>query len=638
MEIKYIKKRYVSLVVFIVVIFVLFISRLVNWQIINASYYKLKSLQSHSYVLKTEPVRGEILDRFGNGLAVNSIGYRLVLDDFNLTRGQESNCIHKILDLINYLKIDWNDNLPIILVNNEFMFDEDNQEGIKHLKKEISVSNPDDPMSYINFFKKKLNCGNMSNKTLRDICSIYYSTRVNPVVSDNIDERSMNILSEFNVPGFRIEATTKRYYPYGDLAAHILGFTGLMSSEEYEKYKDDGYKLNSTIGKSGIEKLYENKLRGSGGSKAFHFSKEGVVTNSEIVVQSQPGNSIVLTIDANLQKAAQDALETNVKSAASKGTGSTSGAAVAIDVKTGEILAAASYPGFDLSKYHEDKSYRKDLYNDSKLPLLNRSINGAYPPGSTFKTLIAAAALQEGLLNKLDETINCSGSFNYYTGYRLRCTGVHGNANLLRALARSCNVFFAELGRRLGLSNIDKYAKEFGVNGKTGIELNESPGTLGSLEKNSNYKSDSSQSAIGQGGVAITPLQLAKIIAGIASGNNFKTHIVKKIVNYTNTEDIEVFPSEFEKINISEENLDLVRKAMREVVLTGLATDFRSYPVEVAAKTGTAQTTGTDHTTFVCYAPYSDPQIAISVIIANGKYGGLSKAVARSIMNAYFKV
>ena len=155
MEIKYIKKRYVSLVVFIVVIFILFVSRLVDWQIINASYYKLKSLQSHSYVLRTEPVRGEILDRFGNGLVVNSIGYRLVLDDFNLTKGQESNCIRKILDLINYLKIDWNDSLPIIVVNNEFVFDEDNQEGIKNLKKEISVSNPDDPMSYINFLKKK---------------------------------------------------------------------------------------------------------------------------------------------------------------------------------------------------------------------------------------------------------------------------------------------------------------------------------------------------------------------------------------------------------------------------------------------------------------------------------------------------
>lgn len=638
MKIRYASKRFISLVVLIFGIFIVFTCRLVNWQIINSDYYKLKSLQSHSYILNTEPVRGEILDRSGNGLAVNSVGYRLVLDDFNLPKDDVSGCMFKILELINYLKIDWNDNLPILIENGEFKFDESNPGAIESLKKEIPAENPSDPNSYIEYIKKKIKCTNLKSKNLRDVCSIYYSTRSNPTISDDIDERKMIIISEFNLPGFRVESTSKRYYPMESIASHILGFTGLMSAEDYEKHKEEKYRLNSIIGKSGIEKLFENELRGFGGQKAFHFSKEGIVTGSDDVVKSQPGNSVVLTIDSEIQKVAQDALEANVKAAVSRGArGCTSGAAVAIDVKTGEILAAASYPNFNLLKYHDDRQYRNDLYNDPKIPLLNRALNGAYAPGSTFKTMISAAALQEGLLNGLKETINCSGSFNFYSGYRLRCTGVHGNSNLLRALARSCNVFFAELGRRLGLGNIDKYAKEFGVAGNTGVELSESLGTLGSLEKNSKYKSDASQSAIGQGGVAITPLQLAKIIAGIASGKNFKTHLVKKIVNYVNTEDVKVFPVEFEKINISDENLDMVRKAMREVVLTGLATDFRNYPVEVAAKTGTAQNSGDDHTTFVCYAPYSDPQIAVSVVVANGIYGNISKAVARSIMDAYFK-
>lgn len=638
MKIRYVSRRFISLVVLISGIFIVFTCRLINWQIINSDYFKLKAMQSHSYILNTEPIRGEILDRSGKGLAVNSVGYRLVLDDFNLPKENMSNCISKILELMNYLKIEWNDSLPIILEDGNFKFDENNPEALENLRKEIPAKDPSSPDSYIEYMKKKIKCENLTSKNLRDVCSIYYSTRNNPTISDKIDERAMVIISEFNLPGFRVESTSKRYCPMGNIASHILGFTGLMSAEEYKKYKEENYKLNSIIGKSGIEKLFENELRGFGGQKAFHFSKEGTVTSSDDVIKAKPGNSIILTIDSDIQRAAQESLEANIKAAVSRGaSGCKSGAAVAIDVKTGEILAAASYPNFDLSRYYDDKEYRNELYNDSNHPMLNRALSGAYPPGSTFKTFISAAALQEGLLGGLEETINCSGSFNFYTGYRLRCTGVHGKSNLLRALARSCNVFFAELGRRLGLSNIEKYAKEFGVAGNTGVELSESPGTLGTLEKNSKYKSESSQSAIGQGGVSITPLQLAKIIAGIASGKNYKVRLVKKIVNYLNSEDVKVFPTEFENINISEENWNMVRKAMREVVLTGLATDFRNYPVEVAAKTGTAQTNGDDHTTFVCYAPYSDPQIAVSVIVANGKYGNLSKAVARSIMDAYFK-
>ena len=639
MKALYLRRRFISLIVLICIIFVVFISQLVNWQIINTGYYKIRALHSHSYVLKTNPIRGEILDCNGVGLAANSVGYKLVLDDFNLPKGKEAENISKMLDLLDYLRIDFNDSFPIILENGKFIFDESKQSEIENLKKQFPAKNTSDPNSYIECIKSKINCENFQNsKNLRNMCSIYYSTRVNPVVADNIDAKAMCIISEFCIPGFRVEIFSKRYYPFSDLASHLLGYTALMSAEEYEKYKEKNYPMDAYIGKTGIEKLFEHVLHGLGGQKAFHFSREGTVTGVEDVVESKPGNSVMLTIDSNVQKAAQESLEKNIQAASSRGAkGCVSGAAVAINVKNGEIIASASYPSFDLERYSADKSYYNELCNDKRLPLLNRALSSTYPPGSTFKTLISLASLQEGVLNGLDETINCSGSYNYYSGYRLRCTGHHGSSNLLRALAKSCNVFFAELGRRLGLANIVKYANELGVSGKTGIELPEADGTLGILEKYSQYKSEASQSAIGQGAVSITPLQLAKIVSGIASGKNYKVHLVKKIINYTNSEDIEVFPTEYEDINVSEESLDMTRKAMREVVLTGLATDFKNYPVAVAAKTGTAQNAGDDHTTFVCYAPFDDPQIAVSVILANGRYGNLSKAVARDIMNAYFK-
>lgn len=636
LKILYLKKRFISLLVLICILFTCFIARLIDWQIINYGYYRVKALQNRSYILKTDPIRGEIFDKFGEGLAVNSIGYRLVLDDFNLTKGKEADCICKMINLLNLLGIEWNDSLPIILnSNNEFEFDYSDESKLELMKKEIPVKNSSDPNSYINYLKKKINAQNLSKKNLRDACSIYYGTRGNNIIADKIQDKNIFKIIEYHIPGFRIATSTERYYPDGLIASHILGYTGLMSAEEYEKYKEKNYSMDAIIGKSGIEKLFEEELKGFGGKRAFHFAKDGSLNSIDEIVKPQQGNSVFLTIISKLQKAAQDSLEKAIKTAFSKGARScNSGAAVLLDIETGEILAAASCPTFDLTRYSTDKSYRNELINNSNLPLLNRAFNGIYPPGSTFKPLILAAALNEGVLNGLEETINCSGAYRYYTKGTIKCTGHHGNANLLKALAHSCNVFFAELGRRLGVNNLEKYAKELGISGKTGLELDEASGTVYDLEKKAKYASAASQAAIGQGDIAITVLQLAKIASGIASGKNFKPKIVKKIMNYDHSQEIKNFENEFENINISEESLNLTRQAMREVVLTGLATDFRNYPVPVAAKTGTAQNAGDDHTTFMGYAPFDNPKVAFAVIIANGKYGSVSKSVARDILDA----
>lgn len=628
-------KRYYAIVFFTVLIFALFLGRLVQWQIFESEYFKRCAASFRSYIMKSPAIRGEILDRNGNVLAGNAIGYSLVVDDFNVPKGERKELMCKVMNLLDYLKINWNDNLPIVLNKGQYEFDEKKEREIKELKKytKLDSNNPDD---HINAISKKLKCEDLNKSLKRNICSMYYSTRSNSIISDDINEKAMSIISEFNFPGFRIETSSKRYYPDGTLAPHIIGYLGLMSDEEYEKRKNENYSMDSIIGKTGIEKLFEEKLRGFGGKQAIQFSKDGDVTDTVQLEQAKPGNSVFLTIDSKLQRIAQNSLEENVKSSAKKGSGCYSGSAVAIEVKTGKILAAASYPGFDLAKYNENKSYFTELLKDPRRPLLNRAFNGIYPPGSVFKTLTACAALQDGVLNGSDESIYCGGIFKPFKGKGIKCTGHHGGVSLFRALAKSCNVFFSTLGMRLGVERLFHYAEQFGIASKTGIELPESNGTIKNILKNKN-KLGASHAAIGQGEVSVTTSQLAKLTLVIASGKNIKPRIVEKITNYTRENDVEIFPQEEKEIEVSPENFVLVRRGMREVVSSGLATDLRNFKVSVAAKTGTAQnSSGSNHKTFICYAPFDDPQIAVACILANGKYGSNVKAVCRDIMNGYF--
>lgn len=360
---------------------------------------------------------------------------------------------------------------------------------------------------------------------------------------------------------------------------------------------------------------------------------------------AQPGNSVFLTLSSKLQELANKSLKENVEKAHNSGASDCrSGAVVVLNVKDFSVLAASTYPGYDLTRFMEDKSYYSELAKDSAVPLLNRAFSGAYAPGSIFKPLVASAALESGKVDS-EETVHCSGSYNYYSGYRLKCMGVHGSIKLINALAKSCNVYFAELGRRLGAELLGDFAKRFGIGVKTGVEVGESKGILAGPEHCAEvgtkwYESGSSQMAIGQSDNMLTPIQLATYAATIANGGNrYKTHLVSKIMDYTRTKVIKEFAPEFvQNVGVSEENLKTVKAGMREVVLSGTARDFASYPIPVAAKTGTAQNAGSDHTTFICFAPYDDPQIAIAVVIANGKYGTVSKNVARDIMDSYFNL
>ncbi len=648
-------KRYIFFLSLTAAIFVAFIARLVDWQVINGEYYKLRANSSNIYFVKTDAVRGEIFDCNGVGLAINETGYKLVIDRILIDKGKENELIIRVVKLLETLKNSWIDILPINLNENESSFADDRASQVADLKNSLNLPENASAEECLNKLAEKYDAKSFSKPDQRIICSVRYNMDKNGsyhakttpyIISDGISKEAVIIISEKaeELKGVRIQTSLVRKYINGGIAPHIVGYTGFMSSEEYEKRKET-YSMDALIGKTGVESIFEDYLRGFGGKRMIQMSPSGQVINVSEKEPAKSGNSVILTISSKLQEAANKSLKENVEKAHKQGAPDcVSGAVVALNVKDFSVLAAATYPSYDLVRFMEDKSYYSELIKDSATPLLNRAFSGAYAPGSTYKPLVVCAALQSGKVTP-ENAVRCTGSYNFYHGYHLRCMGVHGNIKLINALSKSCNVYFAEMGRRLGAELLGDYAKKFGVGVKTGVEIGESKGIVAGPEHSASvgskwYESGSSQAAIGQSDNMLTPLQLATYTATIASGGNrYKTHLVSKIMDYTRTKAVKEFEPELvQNVGVSAENLNIVKTGMREVALSGTARDFASYPIPIAAKTGTAQNSGSDHTTFICFAPYDDPKIAIAVVIAHGKTGAASKNVARDIMNSYFNL
>lgn len=636
--------------------FFVFTARLIDWQIINTEQYRKRAQNNSSYVIKTDAMRGEILDRDGEGIVINSTGYRVVIDKVELEKDRENYVIAKSISLLTKLKVPWRDMLPISFENDSYIFMEGKDSQISSLKKYLKLGNDATAEECMEKLTEKYNCKEFSREEKRFICSIRYnmgkangaSARAMPyILADNVSREVMSVVSEFSsgLKGLRVETSTVRRLPDGNFASHIIGYTGSMSAEEYEEHKGD-YSMDEFIGKAGIEKVMEKYLRGKSGKRVLQKIRQGQVLGFIDQEPAIPGNTVFLTISSRLQRAANQSLEKWINKAQKMGVKDcVSGAAVVLDVRDFSVLAASTYPTYDLNRFVEDNTYYSELLKDKQgVPLLNRALNGAFAPGSVYKPLIACAALQENLL-KPEEKIHCNGGFSYYRGYTLKCMGHHGSINVLTALEKSCNVFFAELGRRLGAKRIEQYAHKFGLGTATGIELPESTGIVAgpdhcALTGTHWYESGSSQAAIGQSDNMFTPIQLATFAATIANnGQRLRTHIINKVTNYQKSENlVENVVENVDNAEISEENLQIIKEGMRKVILSGTARDFASYPVSIAAKTGTAQNAGSDHTTFICFAPYENPEIAIAVVVANGKHGAVSKGVARDILDTYFNV
>jgi penicillin-binding protein 2 len=458
-------------------------------------------------------------------------------------------------------------------------------------------------------------------------------------IKRGIDFKVVSWLEENSehLPGVDYVVEMQRGYPLGIIASHAFGYTKEVLPEQLEREKDY-YEPGDYVGHTGIEKQYEKELRGVKGFDYVlvnsHRREIGKYKNGEQDVKSIKGKDLVLSFDADVQKVGEEEM---------KGK---RGAIVAIEPKTGEILALVSAPDYNLEQfsYVTSREYLQQLYNDDEKPLFNRATMSLKPPGSTFKLFEAATALDLGLITP-STTIYCGGGFTF--GRFFKCHGVHGSLNVIHAIEKSCNTFFYNLIYKIGLEKWKEYALKFGFSKKTGIDIGEE--SAGFIPDENYYRkmygekwprSIMASLGIGQGEVGVTPIQLAQYVALIANdGNSVQPHVVKGYLD-DNTKQIIPFKFPEIKTGLKKEVFDIVKEGMFLVVNgAGTATQIRMNDIKIAGKTGTAQNPhGKDHALFVCYAPADNPKIAIAVVVENVGFGATYAApIAKKLIETYLK-
>ncbi len=650
------KARYIFIGVFTAFAVAVLFGRLVEWQIFKSKYYEEVAAASASYTVETDGIRGEIFDKNGVPLAVNETGYKIVINKLFMPDRRLNDAVVRAVEAVENAGAKWKDSFPIVMdKNGDYAFDSKRSDSVAQLKSKDRLNmNPystaDECMAIL---AEKYNCKGYNKKQTRDIASVRYNMEntgysyTSPYVfADGINENQMLTLSEKlnDIKGISVESYAVRKYKNGTAAPHVVGVTGLISAEEYDELKDKGYGYTDIIGKNGIEQAFEKELRGKGGSQTFEMDSKGNVSLLKSTAAVQ-GNSIHLTIDTRLQKVAQQALADAVKYANDYSRwmgneymgGDCKGAAlVMLDVRDFSVICAASYPTYDLEEYYSD--YEK-LANDTASPMFDRAFQGALAPGSTFKPVVASAALQEKKITT-DTYIDCEGVYTQ-NGLKLWCMGYHGWVNMYHAIEDSCNVFFAETGRLLGIENLRKYAQRCGLGVKTGVETGESSGTLAGPEYSEKMgtqwnEASVSPAAIGQSDNQFTPLQLATYAATIANnGVRLKTHVVDKITTYDGRKILyQSQPEKVDEMGVSMENLKEVQKAMN--MAANAYGIINTFDIQVAAKTGTAENNGSDHSNFICYAPFDKPEIALAVMIEHGTASYTAMSTAYTMLNEYF--
>ena len=642
------------MILFLLCITVVFGLRLVNIQIVNADKYLERAPSLYTRTQRITAARGEIFDRNGVPLAVNKIGYNLTINKAYLDTSSENEMILRLISLFRQSGEDWNDSLPIS-DSAPFEFLPDREKDISKLKKYLGVEQYTSVEDVIYWLRDLYDLEDFSDRDFRDVAGVRYEmalrdfsmktpyTFATDISMDTVTKISENSLF---LPGAVVEETTVREYVAGDVAPHIVGIIGPIYADDLENLSED-YSLDDYIGKLGIEKAYENELRGTPGETTIYLDSKGNVLNVEETVSPTPGNSVYLTIDVNHQRALQQALATQIaflqsQEDADHGKDVTGGCAVVTDVKSGEVLAIANYPTFDLSTYYSDYA---TLITDPNSPYYNRALRGIYAPGSTYKPSVATAALSEKIISA-STTINCTGRYTYFPVYQPTCMSVHRNINVINALRVSCNIFFYDIGRQLGIDRINSYSALFGLGQPTGIELPESAGRLAGPEyrKAQNldwYSGDVLQAAIGQSDNAFTPIQLVNYAATLANdGKRMDLNIVKKISSYNGEQTVyEATPSvvvDFSDYGVDRSVFETVREGMVLATAGTAGAALKNYSIPIASKTGTPETGVSLNAVFICYAPADDPQIAICIVLENAGHGYNASQLARYFLDYYF--
>lgn len=662
------KNRYMVIYIFIALVTMLILHRLFTLQIIEGESYREVSDSRLERSIPIKAPRGEILDRYGRALVTNRVGYSVAVSKIDDDKAAMNEMILNLCILSETEGLEYEDTLPISKGEPfEFTFEGENEAQKIENEAEFRLENNiEASVTAEDIIKKYIKKYSISEKytaeEIRKICGMRFQMEKRSFSSNNpfifLKDADINLVTQLKeqkekFPFVTVYEEPVREYACGTVAAHILGRTGIINAEEYAELKNSGYGMNDYLGKQGAEKAFENYLKGTDGQNSLERKIKGGA--SEVVYNRDPvpGNSVVLTLDLDLQKAAEKSLEENIKKIArtskvNDGHDANAGAAVVIDVKTGEILALASYPSYDPAKFNELYS---ELLNDPAKPMFNRALNGVYEPGSTYKPAVCIAALEEGKLSS-DERITDMGVYKYL-GHSFECwiyrssRTTHGSINASQAIQHSCNYFFYEMGKRLGIDGINKYAEMFGLGDYTGIELEneEAKGQLASPEVREKaggewYPGDVLQAAIGQSDNLFTPIQLANYAATLANGGTlYKAHLLKSVKSNKTNEIIEENePVVRSNIEIKQKNYEAVLEGMRLVTAEGTASSiFAGFPVKTAGKTGSAQVSkGSANGIYIGFAPFDDPQIAVAVVVEHGGSGGKVSYIGRDIFEQYF--
>ena len=654
----------------VALVFLGFAIRLFDWQIVHGSQYQVLSAQSTSYTEVSDATRGEILDVNGKELAINQTSYNIVINKIYVKENTTNDVISALLDLSTTCNIKWIDALPIKVNDGTAKFLNNCESELSYIKGESMLNDADLTAAdeVLDALAQRYGIDSIADRNrMRDIVSVRYNMEKTGysysdvyIFAENISSDAMTVVSEQTqtIAGIEIRVVNERVVKNGTLMPHLVGVVGSLSAEEYSANMNNGYKINDVIGKFGIEAALEKELRGQAGEKTIVKDENGNVISEKETIKAKPGNTVYLTVDSNIQAVANYSLQNNVNRARAEGEREVKaakankkkqqsklgedcycGGAVMLSVKDNAVLAAASCPNYDLSKYY-DPDYNAWLNTNEHAPMFSRAIEGAFSPGSVYKPCVALAALQEKAI-KTSTSITCTRHYDYYPDYVVNCMGRHGSITLNTAMAQSCNYYFAETGRRLGATTLYMYAEKFGLGVKTGIEIGESTGVLANRDSTTWYEGNTVQASIGQADNTFTPLQLATYTSTIANnGKRYRTHLVSKIVNYERNEVLlyndPKKPELVADAGISKDNINAVKKAMRSVVTSGTATQVSAYPKKVAGKTGTAENAGSDHVLFICYAPYDKPEVAVAVVLEHGAKGKYAMNTAMDMLDAYF--
>lgn len=652
------RRRVYVLLGFFCAFLVLFFAVLYDAQVVHGSENRARSITSNTASETVTASRGIITDRNGKVLVSNRLAYTLVVDksSFGKDEAALNDAIWQLIQLCQEQGVTWNDTLPMTTGSSPQLTSKSLTESFREYLDGNKLPTDGGSAEVLAAMRKLYKVDDSyTDAQARLIVGVRYELdgRSSYTFAEDVSTELLGRITDGKYRGVTIKTAAARVYNT-KLAAHILGTVGAIWQEEwrsdestgYVGYADKGYNMNDLVGKDGVEKAFEEYLHGNDGKRLITTDENGKITGELYTREPQPGGTVALTIDIDLQQVVEDTLASTIQGMIDKDSNERGGAAAVIQVGTGEVLAMASYPTYDLETFNQDYD---ELVKDERLPMFNRATQGVYAPGSTFKLCTSVAALEEGIITP-STIIEDKGIYTYYVDPQPMCWiwrqahTTHGRINVSQAIVDSCNYFYYEVGRLTGIKKLDEYATAFGLGQSTGIEIGDVSGVLASPEWAEAHDREWTDgqtitAAIGQSYNLFTPLQLANYVATLVSGGeHYEAHLLKNVKSYDNSRVIDVYgKGPLNDLNISDSTMAAVTKGMHDLTYDSLRSAFSRCVVEAGAKTGSAQV-GTDiaNGTFVAYAPYDDPEIAIAIVVEKGGSGSLLANAAVDIINAWF--